>query len=215
MTETLDINENAGAMQQNEDNFSANKEYLAYNTSCAPLKMPEYGRLVLQMVEFALTLENKDERTAYAKKIVRVMGGLNSQMKHVPDYQYKLWDHLAYLSDYKLDIDYPVEIRHYGENTHPNRLTYPGNKIKLRHYGHLVELLIERLVEKADTPERNALIVQVAERLRKNLVDWKGDTAEDERIARDIAHYTNQVISVDEVMECLAALPRAKRGRRS
>ena len=171
---------------QKEDGLKGSS--LAYNTSCEPLKMPEYGRLILQMVQFALTIETKDERTAYAKKIVRVMTGLNPQMKHVPDYQQKLWDHLAYLSDYKLDIDWPVEIRRFGEEKHPNRLSYPGNKIRLRHYGHLVELLMARLGEAKDKAEQEKLILLAAERMRKNLVDWKGDTADNDRIAHDIVY---------------------------
>ena len=215
MTETIDKgNISVPYTEVTEQNTT--KEYLAYNTTSEPLKLPEYGRLVLQMVEFALTIENRDERTAYAKKIIRVMGGLNPQMKHVPDYQYKLWDHLAYLSDYKLDIDYPVEIRRYGEKSHPNRLSYPGNRIKLRHYGHLVELLLGELMEKLDSPARPVLIAQCAARMRRNLVEWKGDTADDEKIARDIAHYTQGKVNVPEVLEIIARQPRSsKHGKRN
>ena len=214
MIETKDMNDNTRTAMSEDEKQSAVQEHLVYNTACESLKMPEYGRLVLQMVEFALTIENREDRTAYAHKIVRVMGGMNPQMKHIPDYQMKLWDHLAYLSDYKLDIDYPVEIRRYAEESHPNRLSYPGNKIKLRHYGHLVELLLERLMENLDTPERENLIIQLAGRMRRNLVEWKGDTAEDDRIARDIAYYTQSKVEVDEVLDILSQLPRQKRGRR-
>ena len=202
-------------MQQEETQPSAEKEYLAYNTSCEPLKMPEYGRLVVQMVEFALTIQDKNARTAYAHKIIRVMAGLNPQMKHVPDYQFKLWDHLAYLSDYQLDVDYPFEIRRFRENEQPNRLSYPGNKIKLRHYGHLVENLLDKIEQKAGTPECKNLIVLVAERMRRNLMEWKGDAPDDERIARDIMHYTHNAVSVEEVMQCLSQVSRTKRGRRN
>ena len=208
-------NNNAENMQQNEASSLAGKESLTYNTSCEPLKMPEYGRLVLQMVEYALTIEDRNARLAYAKKIVRVMAGLNPQMKHVPDYQHKLWDHLAYLANYELDVDYPFEIHRFREDEQPHRLTYPGTKIKLRHYGHLVENLLEQLELKAHTPERNQLIVLVAERMRRNLMDWKGDAPDDERIARDIMHYTNNVISVNDVLDCLSQVSRGKRGRRN
>lgn len=214
MTENLDIQEHQETELQEENVQVEPKRYLAYNTSCAPLKMPEYGRLVLQMLDFALTIEDRGERTAYAKKIVRVMGGLNPQMKHVPDYQYKLWDHLAYLSDYQLDIDYPVEIRRYGESTHPQRLSYPGSRIKLRHYGHLVEMLLEQLEMKANAPERDTLILQAADRMRRNLVDWKGDAADEDRIARDIAHYTHGAVSVEVVADVLTRSSRGKRARR-
>lgn len=215
MIETKDIYDNTRTAMSEDEKLSAVQENLVYNTQCEPLKMPEYGRLVLQMVQFAMTIENRDERTAYAHKIVRVMAGMNPQMKHIPDYQLKLWDHLAYLSDYKLDIDYPVEIRPYGEESQPERLSYPGNKIKLRHYGHLVELLIQRLLENLDTPERETLIIQIAERMRRNLLEWKGDSADDERIARDIAYYTQGKVEIEEVLDILSQLSRPKRGRRN
>ena len=214
MIETTDIYDNTRTAMSEEEKQSAVQENLEYNTSCEPLKMPEYGRLVLQMVEFAMTIPEREARTAYAHKIIRVMGGMNPQMKHIPDYQLKLWDHLAYLSDYKLDIDYPVEIRPYGEESHPNRLSYPGNKIKLRHYGHLVEQLLDRLSEDLAPAERETLILQIAARMRRNLVDWKGDSADDERIARDIAYYTHSKVEKEEVMDLLAQQPRPRRGRK-
>lgn len=212
MLESLNTMAELPMFAQKEDGLKGSS--LAYNTSCEPLKMPEYGRLILQMVQFALTIETKDERTAYAKKIVRVMTGLNPQMKHVPDYQQKLWDHLAYLSDYKLDIDWPVEIRRFGEERHPNRLSYPGNKIRLRHYGHLVELLMARLGEAKDKAEQEKLILLAAERMRKNLVDWKGDTADNDRIAHDIVYYANGQIDIQDVLNCLSQVTGAKRLRR-
>ena len=119
------------------------------------------------------------------------------------------------MANYELDVDYPFEIHRFREDEQPHRLTYPGTKIKLRHYGHLVENLLEQLELKAHTPERNQLIVLVAERMRRNLMDWKGDAPDDERIARDIMHYTNNVISVNDVLDCLSQVSRGKRGRRN
>ena len=85
-------------------------DFRNYNILRKPLKQPEYGRLVMQMVEHALQLEDKEQRQACAENIVRIMAGTNPQLKKTPNYKLKLWEHLAYMADYKLDIDYPVEI---------------------------------------------------------------------------------------------------------
>ena len=37
-----------------------------YNTTREKLKLPEYGRLVQNMVEYALKIEDRNERQAYA-----------------------------------------------------------------------------------------------------------------------------------------------------
>ena len=81
-----------------------------YNSTQSALKLPEYGRMIQHMVDYALTIENKEERQRYAEAIATIMLGLNPKMKEVPGFKHKVWDHLAYMSDYKLDINYPFEI---------------------------------------------------------------------------------------------------------
>lgn len=93
--------------EQHTSSMQQSANELDYNTTRTHLKLPEYGRLVQHMVDYAVTIENKDERQKYAEAIANVMIGLNPKMKDVTDFQNKIWDHLAYMADYKLDIDYP------------------------------------------------------------------------------------------------------------
>ena len=46
---------------------------MEYNTQKAPVRMKAYGREVQLMVEHALTLSDRAERTAYAARIVETM----------------------------------------------------------------------------------------------------------------------------------------------
>mgnify|MGYP002673252003 FL=1 len=162
-----------------------------YNTTREKLKLPEYGRLVQNMVEYALKIEDRNERQAYAEAIVDVMIGLNPKMKDVPDFQHKIWDHLAYIADYKLDIDYPFEItEHKGIGTKPERLSYPKSSIRFRHYGRLIEKAISELKDMPEGEEKEDFIRLVANRMKRNLADWKGDGVQDSKVARDIAYYT-------------------------
>lgn len=162
-----------------------------YNSTREVLKMPEYGRLVQDMVEYALSIEDSVERQQYAEAIVEVMTGLNPKMKDVPDFQHKIWDHLALLSNYQLDIQYPFEITHHDkENTRPGKLSYPQGRIRFRHYGRLIEKAMNDLKEMPAGNKRDELTRLVANRMKRNLADWKGDGIEDSKVAFDIAYYT-------------------------
>lgn len=169
-----------------------------YNSTRPPLRLPEYGRLVQGMVEHALTIEDKDERQVYVEAIAQVMAGLNPKMKDVPDYQHKIWDHIAYMSGYRLEVDYPFMInQHVGEHVRPERIAYPRGTIRFRHYGRLIEKAMDRLESLEPGEEREALLVSVANRMKRNLADWKGDGVDDEKVARDIGRYTEQRINPD------------------
>lgn len=168
-----------------------------YNSTRERLAMPEYGRLVQDMVHHALTIADRNERQTYAKAIITVMAGVNPGMKNVPDFRRKLWDHLAFMANYQLDIDYPFPITHYNEEKEKPHLAYPGHEIKWRHYGHLIEEAVKSLTEMPDTAQRRQLLRQVGTRMKRSLAEWKGDGVEDAKVARDIAAYTEGALAPD------------------
>ena len=83
---------------------------MEYYTNKNKLILTEYGRNIQQMVEYAMTIEDREERTRCAQTIINIMGNLFPHLRDVNDFKHKLWDHLAIMSDYKLDIDYPYEL---------------------------------------------------------------------------------------------------------
>lgn len=168
-----------------------------YNTTREHLKLPEYGRMVQEMVAHALTIENREERQAYAQLIIHVMKNLNPQMKNVPDYEHKLWDHLALMANYELDIDYPFEVERVDKAAAPSHVGYPGNPIRYRHYGHLVEDGLKQIAQLPEGEEREALLRLIANRMKRNLAEWKGDGIKDEKVEHDIAQYTNGQLTPD------------------
>lgn len=178
-------------------NASERKNPVTYNTSRKQLKLPEYGRLVQQMSEIAVNIEDRSERQAYAEAIIALMANFNPQMKNVPDYHVKLWDHLAYMTDYQLDIDYPVTITPKEKNNRPSPLKYPQTQIRFRHYGHLVEEAVRIMMETSDETLRNELMMQIANRMKRNLADWKGDGVEDDKVAHDLELYTQGKMKPD------------------
>lgn len=177
---------------------------IRYNTTEEHLRLPAYGRMVQNMVNEAIQIEDPQERQAKAETIVRVMGTLVPEIKVSPNYKQTLWNHLAYMSNYQLDVQYPCDIEKEDQTLKPHKLSYPGHRIRFRHYGHLVEEALNTLKTITDDePRRQQLIRLAALRMKRNLADWKGDGIEDDKVARDIALYTDGTVTVEETLEQL------------
>lgn len=177
---------------------------IRYNTTEEHLRLPAYGRMVQNMVNEAIQIEDPQERQAKAEAIVRVMGTLVPEIKASPNYKQTLWNHLAYMSNYQLDVQYPCDIEKEDQALKPHKLSYPGHRIRFRHYGHLVEEALNTLKTITDDePRRQQLIRLAALRMKRNLADWKGDGIEDDKVARDIALYTDGAVTVEETLEQL------------
>ena len=133
-----------------------NIEGLDYNTQREQLILPEYGREVQKMVDYAVTLENKDERQRCAETIIGIMERMFPQAQDGADYEQKLWDHLAIMSNFKLDIDYPVDITE-AKNImkKPQPMNYPKQTNPIRHYGSMMFELFEKLKNMEPGPERD------------------------------------------------------------
>jgi len=81
-----------------------------YNTNKHDLILKEYGRNVQKLVDFVVTLEDREKRNNYARTLVELMRQINPAMKDAQDYSQKLWDDLYIMSGFKLDVDsqYPM-----------------------------------------------------------------------------------------------------------
>ena len=120
---------------------------MQYNTQQKRMPLPEYGRSIQNMVDHALTIQDPAERQRCANTIINIMGNMFPHLRDVPDFKHKLWDHLAIMADFKLDIKYPYEIiREENLGTKPDSIPYPSTKMRYRHYGRTLEVLIKKLV---------------------------------------------------------------------
>ena len=72
--------------------------------------MREYGRHIQKMVEYVLSIEDKDKRQQQAQVVIELMGFLNPHLRNVEDFRHKLWDHLFFISDFNLDVASPYPI---------------------------------------------------------------------------------------------------------
>ena len=173
-------------------------EGLDYNTQRERLRMPEYGRSISQMVEHCIGIENRQERQACAENIIKIMEKMHPVVRQQADYMSKLWNHLAIISKFKLDIDYPCEVtteEQYMEK--PSPLEYPKGRIPVRHYGDLVFKTLDHLKTMPEGPERDELTRLVANKMKSNLAKYGTSAPENERVISDIAQFSDGVIQID------------------
>jgi len=161
--------------------------------------MPEYGRSVQEMIDYALTVEERAERQRCAEAIINIMGGMFPTLRDVPDFQGKLWDHLAYMSEYKLDIDYPFEITRLDNSRNiPERIAYSPGDIRFRHYGRIVQDLIHEAVKAEDPEMKSQLTKLTAIQMKKDLMVWNPELADDRRVAADMLLLSDGALTVSE-----------------
>ena len=170
---------------------------MEYNTQRKKMELPEYGRSVQNMVDHALTIEDREERQRCADTIVNIMGGMFPHLRDVPDFKHKLWDHLAIMSDFKLDIDYPFEIvKKEDLVVKPEKLEYPNGALRYRHYGRFLEGMIKKAMEIENEAEKKQLINLLAIQMKKDLNNWNKEGIEDQKIVDDLREYSNGAIDL-------------------
>jgi hypothetical protein len=171
-----------------------------YNSDRSKLPLPEYGRNLQNMVNHIMTIEDRNERNRAARTIIDIMGNMYPYLRDINDFKHKLWDHLAIMTNFQLDIDYPYtppvpELF----NTAPEKIPYSNNKIKYRHYGKTIEFLLEKAAVHEDEKERELLIKLIANHMKKSYVVWNKDSVTDEKILEDIEDLTNGKIKCSEM----------------
>src|SRR5574337_492705 len=151
------------------------------------------------MIDYCLTIENRDERTRCAKTIVRVMAILNPQLTEYADYEHKLWDHLFIISDYKLDVDSPYpKPEKAAMETKPEIVPYPQSNIKFKHYGKILEDLIKKAMQEEDPKNRELFTEQLAQLMKRHYLNWNRDSVNDQLIVEQLEGLSNGKLKVSE-----------------
>ncbi|MCC8037743.1 MAG: DUF4290 domain-containing protein [Bacteroidales bacterium] len=173
---------------------------LTYNTRLKRLVLPEYGRNIQRMVDHCLEIKDRDLRTRCAYSIIDTMGNLFPQLRDEPDYKHKLWDHLAIMSDFQLDIDFPCEvIQQESLHTLPEPVPYTASigPNRFRHYGRYIVGMIDRCAQMEAGEEKDALIFLLANHMKKLMLQVNPEAAEDAKIFKDLAELSHGAIRLD------------------
>ncbi|MBZ9626867.1 DUF4290 domain-containing protein [Psychroflexus sp. CAK57W] len=157
--------------------------YLEYNSERNELKIPEYGRNIQKMVEYAKTIDDDEKRNNTAKNIIDVMGNMNPHLRDVPDFQHKLWDQLFIISNFELDVDSPFPKPSRDElYARPEPLPYPQNFPKYRFYGNNIKRMIDEAIKIEDGELKDGLMFNIANHMKKCYLNWNKDSVSDKII---------------------------------
>ena len=177
---------------------------MKYNTEEKKLVMPEYGRNIQNMVDYCITLQDREERKRCADTIINIMGNMFPHLRDVNDFKHILWDHLAIMADFKLDIDYPYEIvKKEDLYSRPPRIPYNNSRIRYRHYGKTLEKMIQKATEFEPGVEKDQLIKLLATQMKKSFLTWNKESVDD-RIFKDLDELSEGQIILDEEVHKLA-----------
>ena len=177
-------------------------ENLEYNTVREDLIIPEYGRQIQKMINYASSRESKEERNKLANSIISVMGNLQPHLRDVADFQHKLWDQLFIMSDFKLDADSPFEKPSKEVlNAKPEPLSYPQNFPKYRFYGNNIKIMIDEAVKWDDGEMKEALVLTIANHMKKCFLNWNKDSVKDQVIFDHLYELSDSKIDIRDSKE--------------
>jgi hypothetical protein len=178
-----------------------------YNSSRDKLVLPEYGRNIQKMVNHIKTIEDREERNNAARTVIAVMGNLNPHLRDVADFKHKLWDHLAIISDFDLDIDspYPLPERE-SLQSKPKKVPYHQHRIKKKHYGRSIVLMIEKAVALEPGEEKDDLVKMIAYHMKKSYLTWNREAVSDDEIFADMKTLSGGTLVVNPELK----LPETK-----
>jgi len=188
---------------------------MEYNTTRNKLIIPEYGRNIQKMIEYAIKEEDKEKRNKLAEGIINIMSQIHPQLRDVGDYKHKLWDHLHIIANFKLDVDspYPPPPQNTLTAT-PERISYSVKKIKFRHYGKNAEEIIKKASEYEEGPEKEALTKIIANHLKKLYLSWNRDSVDDELIEQQLTTLSDGKLKLSDDVKLEATSDILARNRR-
>jgi len=186
-----------------------------YNTQRKKMALPEYGRNVQKMVDHIKTIEDRDERNRAAKTIISIMGNLNPHLRDIVDFKHKLWDHLALIASFELDIDspYPVpEPAKFFEK--PKPVPYRQGEIKYLHYGRIIELMIDAASEMEEGEAKEYLTTLIVNQMKKSFITWNRSQVADEVIIENMKLLSKGRLKMTDgvkILEVRELIPPVKR----
>ena len=174
---------------------------MEYNTTRNDLAIREYGRHVQKLIEYAVEIEDKEERQKFAESVINLMGQLNPHLRNVADFKHKLWDHLFIISDFKLDVDSPYDVPERETfEAKPAPLPYPQTKIRYKHYGKNVQTMVNKAVEMEDDTQREGFTEVIANFMKMAYQTWSGEEVSDALIKADMVSISGGKLKISEEM---------------
>lgn len=151
------------------------------------LVLKEYGRNTQRLVDYLMTIEDREKRTVLAKTLIELMLQLNPDTKQSSDHTQRLWDHLYIMSDFQLDVDTEYALPEKSIlGKKPLKVAYNNNQLRFKHYGRNIELLIAKALEKEDPQEIEDSVIYLGRLMKRFYSTWNKENVEDELILQQL-----------------------------
>ena len=153
--------------------------------------MREYGRHIQKMVEYLLTIEDRNQRQQQTRTVIELMGFLNPHLKNVEDFRHMLWDHLFFISDFKLDVDSPYPIPQketYKAKSEP--MGYPKRYPRYSHLGKNLELVIDKALNEENPEKKAGFANSIAYYMKLSYSNWHKELVHDDAIRSELNNIT-------------------------
>lgn len=163
-----------------------------YNADRPDLVIPEYGRNIQRMVEYAVSIKSKELRNQVALAIINVMGQLFPHLRDEENYKHKLWDHIFIMSGFKLDVDSPYpkpDPQQFQDK--PEVINYPKNNIKFGHYGQILEQTIKAVVDFPEGEEKDRLVLDIANMMKRMYLTNSESSISNEVVIKQLIAYSD------------------------
>jgi hypothetical protein len=169
-----------------------------YNTSRPEVILKEYGRNVQKLVDYIQNIQDDEKRKEYSHTLVELMKLINPALKDGNEFSQKLWDDLFIISDFKLEVDspYPKPVIDVLSRK-PAKLDYNTHKLKYKHYGRNIELLVSQATEIEDPKERKDAVIYLGRLMRSFYGVWNKEVVDESVIVQHITELSDGKLSID------------------
>ena len=178
--------------------MSSERRMAAYNTQKKHLIIREYGRNTQNLINHAKGIEDREERQSYVEKVVELIMSMHPLTRNLEDYRLKIWSHVLMMANYELDVDIPDNLPDARFKRQPDKVQYPKNTRKLRHYGRNVRIMIEKAKRMEDPEQQQAYIVIIGSYMKMSYKTWNRENVNDEVIFQEFAKIANYELEIPE-----------------
>lgn len=179
---------------------------MEYNSVRPPLMVPEYGRIVQNMVNKAKEEPDRDIRNRMIFTVSEIIAQLNPILRESQEGKQKIWDYIFRIADYDLDVDspFPIPSKEEKKQRPTERLSYPKGNIKYRHYGRTTEQWIEFARGLENKEEKDAMTGIIANLMKKAYLNHNRDSVDDVLITNHLSELSCGELIVREDFELSA-----------
>ena len=126
-----------------------------------------------------------------------------------------LWDHLALIASFELDIDSPYPVPEPSKFVEkPKQVPYKQGDIRFLHYGRIIELMIDAASEMKEGSEKEYLTTLIVNQMKKSYITWNRGQVADEVIIGDMKILSRGKLRMTEgvrILEVRELIPPVKR----